>query len=208
VRLYIVRHGESGGNVGRWHQKHDTSLSETGRKQARVLAERATRIPVEIILSSSYIRARETAEIIAAAAKNLRVEVTDVLREFKRPSEIVGKNIHDPDVTRIKALVSEHFGDEQWHYSDEENFFDLRERATSFLSEVSKRPEKHVLVVSHGGIIRYIVAVMLFGDVLTPDVGRLFFDGLATTNTGLTVCERREDQTWRLITWNDHTHLG
>ena len=207
MRLYFVRHGESEGNLGRWHQKHETKLSETGRKQAGVLAERVKHLPIEIILSSAYARACETAEIIAAAT-NLRVEVTDVLREFKRPSEIVGKDIHDSEVLRIKKLVSEHFGDERWRYSDEENFFDVRKRATRFWSEVSKRPERHILVVSHGGIIRYIVAVMLFSEALTPDLGRLFVDGLATSNTGLTVCERRADQKWYLITWNDHAHLG
>ena len=207
MRLYFVRHGESEGNLARRHQKSDTPLSEAGRKQSRILAERAKHLPVEVILSSPYVRAQETAKIIAAGI-NLRVEITDLLREFKRPSEIAGKDIHDPEVVRIKKLVSEHLGDEQWRYSDEENFFDLRKRAIRFWSEVSKRPEKHILVVSHGGIIRYIVAVMLFGEALTPDLGRLFIDSLATINTGLTVCERREDQAWKLLTWNDHAHLG
>ena len=187
------------------------SLTRGFRKQGEnkrgVLAERAKYLPVEVILASSYVRARETAEIIAAAT-NLRVEGTDILREFKRPSEIEGKNIHDPDVLRVKALVREHFGDEEWRYSDEENFFDLRKRITNFLLEVSQRPEKHLLVVSHGGIIKYIVAIMLFGEVLTPGLARLFFDGIPMRSTGLTICERLEDHTWRLVTLNDHAHLG
>lgn len=207
MRLYFVRHGESEGNQAARHQKPDTPLSEAGRKQAQVLAERVKHLPVEVILSSSYVRAQETAKIIAAAT-NLHVEVAEFVREFKRPSEVEGKGIHDPDVQRVKALVREHFGDEGWRYSDEENFFDLQRRITQFWLEVSQRPEKHILVVSHGGIIKYIVAVMLFGHALTPDLARMFFDGIPMASTGLTICERRDDQTWKLVTLNDHAHLG
>ena len=131
-----------------------------------------------------------------------------MLREFKRPSEIEGKDTHDPDVMRVKALVREHFGDDAWRYSDEENFFDLRKRIAHFLQEVSQRPEKHILVVSHGGMIKYTVAMILFGDALTPELARLFFEGIPMKNTGLTICERREDRSWKLVTLNDHAHLG
>lgn len=92
---------KSEGNLGRRHQTRDTPLSEAGRKQAHVLAERARHLPVEVILSSSYARARATAEIIAEGT-NLRVEVTDLLHEFKRPSEIQGLYPYtDTDQLRI-----------------------------------------------------------------------------------------------------------
>lgn len=207
MRLYFVRHGESEGNLGRRHQTRDTPLSETGRKQAQVLAERARYLPLEIILASPYARAQETAKVIAAATK-LRVEIIDVLHEFKRPSEIEGKDIHDPDALRVKKLVREHFGDKDWRYADEENFFDLQKRISQFWTEVSQRSEKHILVVSHGGIIKDIIAIMLFGEALTPDLSRRFFDGIPMANTGLTICDRREDRVWNLVTLNDQSHLG
>ena len=67
-KLYFIRHGESLGNLkrlftGQW----DVPLTELGQQQARAATQNAQNLQIECIVSSPLIRARQTAEIIAAA---------------------------------------------------------------------------------------------------------------------------------------------
>lgn len=206
MRLYLVRHGESELNTVA-HQFAHTKLSSRGAQQAEILADRLVKLPVEIIFSSSYTRAQHTAEVVNGKLQK-PIIYTELLKERKRPSEIEGKPIGDPEIVRVKKLIGEHAGDPEWHYADEENLFDFRRRVEQALGLISQREESHILVISHGQTIRMMVALMMLGEQLTPRIAQSFIDFLRTSNTGITVCERQEDQPWRLVTWNDHAHLG
>ena len=63
--IYFVRHGQSEGNAGPVWVDATSKLSAKGKEQARVVAERFTKLPVDIIISSTMDRAVETAQIIA-----------------------------------------------------------------------------------------------------------------------------------------------
>src|SRR5512147_1502328 len=68
--ITFLRHGESTGNVeNRLQGLSDFPLSETGRAQARALGERwkAEGVTFDAVVASPLSRARETAEILAAA---------------------------------------------------------------------------------------------------------------------------------------------
>src|SRR5271170_6281755 len=67
-RLILVRHGESEGNRDRiFTTSPSIGLTDAGREQARAAAERiAAKFKPRIIVSSPYVRAQQTAEIIAA----------------------------------------------------------------------------------------------------------------------------------------------
>src|SRR5262245_16808019 len=79
--VLVARHGETEWNRERRIQGHeDVALSETGRAQARALAERLKRAPCARVVSSDLVRAKETAEAVAAAL-GLRVETDPRLRE-------------------------------------------------------------------------------------------------------------------------------
>jgi broad specificity phosphatase PhoE len=69
--VFLARHGETEWNlVGRWQGATDTRLSDTGRAQARALAERLRRLGPEAvgqIHASDLDRAVETATIVAEA---------------------------------------------------------------------------------------------------------------------------------------------
>ena len=70
VRLLLVRHGETEWNQeNRWQGQADVPLSETGRAQARRLAQRlrAEGRPVRAIYASDLSRAFHTAEILGEA---------------------------------------------------------------------------------------------------------------------------------------------
>ena len=65
MRLYVVRHGQSESNMqGKWGGHYNTPLTSKGSEQAKQLADELANINFEIIVSSSLIRARQTAEII------------------------------------------------------------------------------------------------------------------------------------------------
>ena len=92
MNIYLVRHGQSEGNLKKFHQGADVPLSKNGKVQAKILAQRFKKIPVDSIYSSPYIRAKQTAEFISKELK-LPIEYWDILRERKRPSEIEGLSL-------------------------------------------------------------------------------------------------------------------
>lgn len=66
MRLYLIRHGQTDWNLAhRIQGRKDIPLNETGRQQARLLAEGMKNRPAEKIFTSQMLRARETAEILA-----------------------------------------------------------------------------------------------------------------------------------------------
>ena len=81
-RILLLRHGQSTWNAERrWQGWADPPLSEHGREQARGAAAALTGKGLEVVASSDLARARETADIIAAAIGAAEVIVEEGLRE-------------------------------------------------------------------------------------------------------------------------------
>lgn len=206
MKLYLVRHGQSVGNLNKLHQFSHTPLSDLGRKQAEVVAKRFSSIPVDLIMASDFTRAHKTAEIIAKHL-NKPLETNQQLREIKRPSEIEGKLTTDPVVVSIKSAIKDNLHDPSWHYSDEENVFDLIARAKKFLHEIQEKTASSILAVSHGNLIGAIAGNIILGDLLTAHIYKTLESSMWYSNTGITVLEWSGNK-WHLITWNDNAHLG
>ncbi len=65
MRLILVRHGQTEWNSGgRYQGQSNVALSDTGRKQARFLAERFPVKQLDAIYTSDLDRAKETAECV------------------------------------------------------------------------------------------------------------------------------------------------
>lgn len=207
--IYFVRHGESDANVG-LAQGPLSPLTERGRSQARFMAERAGNLKIEAIIASTMTRAQQTAGIIAEHIGKDSVDSTDLLVECRRTSYHDGKSKHDPESIRIDKEISEHFTEAEYRYSDEENFDDLKKRAGEALAYLESRPEKHLLVVTHGYFMRVLVAYAAFGPSLTAHECQRILHSFHTENTGLTVFryDVTKLQPWWIWIWNDHAHLA
>jgi len=206
MKLYLVRHGQSIGNVDKIHQHADTPLSELGISQANELAKRFTSIPLDLILTSHFKRAKSTAEIVAKKTE-VKIEICELLREIKRPSLLEGKPTMDPEAVEIRAQIRANLHDSLWHHSDEENVHELISRAKDFLDYINTRTEENILAVSHGIFIGAVNGSVIFENLLTPEIYKAMEGSMHLANTGITLLERADNK-WRLQTWNDNAHLG
>ena len=99
TQLWLVRHGESQGNVD--GSQGDTPLSARGREQAARLAETLRGEVFDQVVSSPLIRARETASLALPEA-NLVIE--EAIRELVVPPETF-IDIHGLGPEELRALL-------------------------------------------------------------------------------------------------------
>ena len=208
MNVYFVRQGQGHHNANNLYSHPDFELTELGKNQAEFAANRLESVLIDKIIVSSYTRTKQTAEIINKKHRK-PVEFTNLAIEIIRPSEIAGKNMDDQESKKIRQLMEENLHDPNWHYSDEENFFDLRNRTQKFLDYLSQFNEENLLVVTHAVFIKMTLMVMMFSEKLTPDMYQRAYNFLELETSGLTWCKYdRVKKDWQLITWNDHSHLA
>ncbi|MDD5068397.1 MAG: histidine phosphatase family protein [Candidatus Pacebacteria bacterium] len=211
MKIYFVRHGEDVADKARLCQGPNDPLTETGKKQAQSVGKRLKKIPIDRIFSSTYVRTKETAEIIAKVIGK-EIEYSDLITEWKVPSELIGKSLEDESYQKIWSQVKGNLN-EDWHYSDEESFSDLKSRARKAIDLFKNTKAEHLLVVTHARLLRMCVALALLDEELTLPTFSKFGAFFATKNTGITVVEydpgKKDLKTkgWKLLVWNDHAHL-
>lgn len=207
MKIYFVRHGRTEYNEKYLYQPEDSNLSDLGIKQASILAKRFSKIPIDIIYSSSLKRAKQTVEIINKIIRK-KVIYTDLLGERKSPSELMGKKADGPEALKIHKILNLHQDDHLWHYSDEENYIEFKKRIEKAFKLVSSLKEKDILVISHGNAIKMLILLMAFGEDIKPEFFYKFVISFEVNNTGITLCEKNEKGDWKVRVFNDHAHLG
>ncbi len=207
MKVYFIRHGETESNTKRLLQGNDTTLTENGKSQARFLGNRFSKIPIDVILCSKYKRAKQTAKIINENL-NKKIIHTDYLAEKRWPNELIGKEFKSSEYLKFREAIMNNLNNPGWYYSNEENLFDFRERASQFIDFLDERKEENILAISHGSTIRMIIVLMMFGKNADPDNYLKSAKFLMLNNTGIIFCEKNKENRWELITWNDHAHLG
>lgn len=207
--IYFVRHGESEGNIGANYQIETTPLSPKGKEQAAYIAQRAKNLPIEAILASTMTRAQETAHAISSEL-GLPIESSDLFVERRRPVEQRNqpKDSQEAKMAEIEFIRSA--STPGYHYSDEENFDDLKERAQAALALLESHPKDRLLVVTHGLYLRVLMAYAIFGEELNGHELDNMIGAFVTNNTGITVMkfDAVRARPWIICTWNDHAHLG
>jgi len=203
--VYFIRHGQTYSNHTEVTGRSTDPLSDLGMEQAERIANRFRTIHLDTVISSPYVRAFQTAEVIAAT-KNLPITTSNLFIEIKSPSEVEGKAKDDPEVAGIRAQRWQNWGNPDWHFSDEENFFDSHARAQKSLHFLEEQPGEAIAVATHGAFIRALLEAALFGEQLTAELTSLLYPRLLVHNTGIMVMHYDQGK-WQLIHWNDTGHL-
>ena len=157
TRIILVRHGETTwNNSGRYQGQTDIPLSDAGVRQAELLAANFTYGKPTAVYASDLIRARKTAEILAAEF-NLIVQTEPALREInfgtweglsyeeigaRWPDEIA-KFFRAPDTMVIPQG---------------ETVALLQKRTVAVLKRIIERhADDEVAVVAHGAVLRALL---------------------------------------------------
>ena len=150
TRILLVRHGETDWNLDRRLQGHsDRPLNDTGREQARALADELADTPLDAVYSSDLSRARETAQVVAET-HGLEVTALPDLRERHFGS---WEGLSDDEIQqRFPAEIA------NGTLGDGETRDEMDRRVLAALEEIArKHPDGTVLVVSHGGPLRAVL---------------------------------------------------
>ncbi len=208
MKLYLVRHGQTEYNVALKHHHDHIGLSEVGIQQAEKLSGRFLTIPIDIIYSSILERAKHTAIIINKTLKK-DIIYSDFLNEIKNPSEIIGKKRDNDEVKKVHRTIADNQHNPTWHYSDEENFNEFKNRVGKFLGILEKTPSaSNVLAVTHGGPIRMLALFILLGENFIPENFYKFKTSLKINNASITICEKEPGKGWTIKIFNDCAHLN
>lgn len=162
--LYIVRHGETDWNAERRIQGQiDTHLNEKGRLQARNTARALKSLGIldtaDAIVSSDLSRARETADLIASLCPG-KPQHTDIdLRECHFGA-YEGRILLPGEATRTWDE-----GDLDYEIPGGESGRTFIARGLRAFRSAAHRGSK-VVVVSHGGLIRWTALSIEAGDRL------------------------------------------
>lgn len=190
--LYIVRHGESAGNVARelansagehlidiGTRDVDVPLSRLGEEQSRALGRWVNALPEDrrpdVVITSPYLRARETARILAAEAgldaESFVVDERFREREFGLLDRLttVGIRARHPDQAEFRKILGKFYhrppGGESW--------CDVILRLRSALEMVSREYcGCRVLIVCHSVVVlclRYLLEHMTEEEILAID---------------------------------------
>lgn len=83
MEIWLVRHGTTEANTeGKIQGTLDYPLSEVGRKEAHLLAQRLKMQSFPLFFSSSLLRARQTTQIISSVRKGLIPHYSSLLQEY------------------------------------------------------------------------------------------------------------------------------
>jgi 2,3-bisphosphoglycerate-dependent phosphoglycerate mutase len=193
--LWIVRHGESAGNVARdaayaaglavidiSQRDVDVPLSKLGEQQSTALGEWFAALPggerPNVVLVSPYLRARETAALVESAG-GMEAEAVRLIDERLREKEFgvldrltkLGIEQRFPDQAVLRSRIGKFYfrppGGESW--------CDVILRLRSVLDTISlhhSQPGSRVLIVAHQVIVlclRYLIESLTEDEILAID---------------------------------------
>jgi broad specificity phosphatase PhoE len=167
-KLILVRHGESSGNRDRIYaiSPHDLPLTELGYRQAQHAAQRIAELfHPQLVVTSVYKRASETARIIAGAlGVPLQFEPNLHEREFGvHRGRAYDSFLTEPDYDPQRPWA--------WKPQGGESYEDVQARVSPILDRLAAaHPSKDVVVVSHGGVMASLWAYVTgtWEDVYVP----------------------------------------
>jgi probable phosphoglycerate mutase len=192
--VWLVRHGESAGNVAR-ERAHtsgqgvidiaerdmDVPLSDLGERQSHALGRWFRQLPVEtrpsVILTSPYVRARQTAAIIIAEAGLSGTAVVQAADERLREKEFgIFDRLTKAGIEELfpeQAALRSRLGKFYHRPPSGESWCDVVLRLRSVADEIQiQHSGRRVLIVAHQVIVlcfRYLLERMTEQQILAID---------------------------------------
>lgn len=198
-QIYIIRHGQTEYNRQGIVQGSgvDTSLNETGRRQALAFHAAYGHLPFEAVITSRLKRTRET--VAPFLEKGLPWEQFAELNE-------VGWGIMEGQKSTPETHASYRLVVDAWRTGDlhaaiegGESAFRMQDRLGRFVEHLAQRPEKLLLVCSHGRAMRALMC-LLVGEPITA------MDRFRHDNTGLWLVQQEQGR-FSFLKENDLSHL-
>jgi broad specificity phosphatase PhoE len=162
--IHLARHGQTAYNAeGRFQGHLPVPLDDTGREQARALAERVAGVELHALLCSPLARARETADIVAARIglspeEDARFAETDT-------GEWTGRAFAEVQAEDPEGFHRFQVSDPTFRYPGGESFAEQTARVMAALRDLRARHGAlPALVVCHRGVIRLALAALLGDD--------------------------------------------
>lgn len=161
MHVYLVRHGETLQNRRHIHQSPNVALSPEGRNQVLSTAEYLRVTNPDLLLTSEYTRAIETARIIGLYV-GLVPKTNGLFYEIVRPSKLFDSSVLAPETFWYTLLSIIKRKQSAWRYADAENFTDIDTRARKALAYLESLQDTHnsVVVVSHTIFINIMLLCM------------------------------------------------
>ena len=205
-RVLFVRHGVTDWNrEGRFQGHQDPPLSADGLDEARLVASRlaaSLQDRPERIVTSPLLRSRQTAEAIAVAlgGDDVAVESDRRLMELGQ-GEWEGRTHGELEVNDAVRYAAWRRSSPRRPPPGGESLEAASERVGAVLDEILGDDDRAwpLCVVAHGGSLRIAARRLLRIGLHTAWHVELY-------NASLSVLDWDRDG-WRLVSWNDVTHL-
>ncbi|MET7997632.1 histidine phosphatase family protein [Amycolatopsis sp. NPDC005232] len=201
MRLFLVRHGQTDGNV---RGALDTALpgpplTELGQEQAKALAGRLAAEPIVAVYASQATRAQQTAAPLAEVL-GLEVQVIEGVKEVDA-GDLEGATDVESIRTYLETAKRWTEGDLDVAIPGGESGAQVRARMVGAADDLRAKheqtdPDGIVVLVSHGGAIR------LGAEFLAANVPGDLASSALIPNTGVVELESQPDG-WRCLTWVD-----
>ncbi len=201
TKLIFIRHGEAEGNIARrFHGHYDSSLTENGKRQIALLAERLRDTHIDVVYASDLARAYQTAKAVADQ-HGLPVHTHPGLRE------IAGGEWEDVPFAELPERFPESYRD--WvdapyalALPGGETMAAFQHRLVQTVSELVARHEgQTICIATHGTAIRALVCYF-YGEPLTYLNNIRWYDNASVTEIWV------DGDRFDVVTEGDNAHLG
>ncbi len=154
--IYLLRHGDTG-RQGRYIGSTDVPLSATGQQQVRDTARLLRQKKIDQVFCSPMLRCRQSCEQLDLPVP---FQVHELLKEvdFGRWEEKNFAEIVADDAEAVAAWTNDpaHFC-----FPGGEALADFYKRVAVIMKMLFKQNSNHILLVTHGGIIRHLLCLCL-----------------------------------------------
>jgi len=199
-RLYFIRHGET-----EWNKKNivqgiqDIDLNEIGIQQAKKIALRLKENKIDAIYTSDLKRAINTANEIVKYHQSSFFEINPLLREIQF-GEWEGLSLEELNATYYEQYSKWRTNPIEATFPGEGNLHNVKKRVSKFLEVILESQYNNIVIVTHGGIIKMALIILL-------DLDLSFYKKCWFGNASLSIIDIKQDKA--LITClNDMSHLS